>query len=133
VARDGAGRRCRRLRLSDRESKPWETWHLRDDPDLEALRKDQRFEVILRRAQTLEAEQAKGTYDKPSDMPGVKTVDRQPEGGLRYHLRMPLEAPWRKAGVPLTIHAVPNKGHQWRVGPKEADALEAWLKKTKNP
>gem|GEM_PF-1012177 len=266
--------------------------HLRDDPDLESLRRNQRFEAILRRARTLEAEQAKGTYDKPSEMKGVKTIERQPEGGLRYHLRMPLEAskakparlvvwlhpsggsgnrlaesltmrltrngyalllpnqkqwrgwsdeelrrlmekslpdagqvegidpqkpillgfsaggqaaltlwssdparlgglvvdaaypirvepspqggirqvtlsppdspavksvpiyvlvgeadqggrglgiwrkvesPWRKAGVPLTIHAVPDKGHQWLVGPKEADALEAWLKEVNNP
>ena len=61
--------------------------HLREDPDLEGLRKDQRFEAILRRAQTLEAEQAKGNYDKPAEIKGVKTVERQPEGGLRYHLR----------------------------------------------
>jgi predicted esterase len=266
--------------------------HLRDDPDLEAVRKDQRFEVILRRAQTLEAEQAKSTYDKPGEMKGVKTVERQPEGGLRYHLRMPLEASkvkpvrlvvwlhpsggsgnrlaesltmrltrngyallvpnqkpwgawsgeelkrlmekslpdagqvegidpkkpillgfsaggqaalilwstdparlgglvvdaaypirvepdpkggfrqatlsppdspavksvpiyvlvgeadqggrgldiwrkvestWRTAGVPLTVRTVPGKGHQWLVGPKEADALEAWLKAINNP
>lgn len=266
--------------------------HLRDDPDLEGLHKNERFEAILLRAQALEAEQAKGTYEKPSEMKGVKTVERQPEGGLRYYLRMPpeaskakparlvvwlhpsggsgnrlaesltmrlarngyallvpnqkqwrgwsgeelkrlmekslpdagqvegidprkpillgfsaggqaalslwssdparlgglivdaaypirvepgpkggvrqatsgppdspavklvpiyvlvgeadqggrglgiwrkVESPWRKAGVPLTIHAVPDKGHQWLVGPKEADALEAWLKEINNP
>ena len=267
--------------------------HIRSDPDLESLRKDARLEPIIRRALALEAEHAKGTYEKPADMEGVKTVERQPEGGLRYHLRMPLKASktqparlvvwlhpsggsangaaeslarrlnrngyallvpnqkpwmgwseqemerlmnkslpdagqvegidprkpilmgfsaggqaalilwssnaahlgglivdaaypvrleadrksgrvgqamlnppdspavklvpifvlvgeadqggrgldiwrkvepqWRKAGVPLTIHSVPGKGHQWLVGPQEADALEAWLKEIKQP
>ncbi len=35
--------------------------------------------------------------------------------------------------MPLTIHAVPGKGHQWLVGPKEADTLEAWLIEIGNP
>ncbi len=267
--------------------------HIRSDPDLEPLRKDPRLEPIIRRAQALEAKHAQGIYEKPADMEGVKTVERQPEGGLRYHLRMPLtasktqparlvvwlhpsggsgnraaeslaarltrdgyallvpnqkswmgwseqemerllekslpdagqvagidprkpilmgfsaggqaalvlwssdparlggliidaaypirlaadcqsgrvgqamlsppdtpavklvpiyvlvgeadqggrgldiwrkvEPQWQKAGVPLTIRAVPGKGHQWLVGPEEADALEAWLKEIKKP
>jgi predicted esterase/tetratricopeptide (TPR) repeat protein len=267
--------------------------HLRADPDLEALRNDNRWEPLLRRAKTLQAQRAKGTYEKPAEMEGVKTIERQPEGGLRYHLRMPpgaskdkpvrlvvwlhpsggsgnrlaeslalrlnrqgyallvpnqkqwlgwtgeeidcllgpslsdagqvegidarrpilmgfsaggqaaltawaadpgrlgglildaaypirleadpktrqirrgalappeapavksvpiyvlvgeadqggrglevwrkVESDWRKAGVPLVIHPVPAKGHQWLVGPQEADALEAWLPKPNRP
>ena len=87
--------------------------HLRADPDLEGLRKNPQFEAILRRAQTLEAEQAKGTYDKPSEMKGVKTVERQPEGGLRYHLRMPLEASKAKpARLVVWLHPSGGSGNR---------------------
>ena len=52
--------------------------HIRADPDLETLRKDPRLESIFRRAQALGAEHAKGTYEKPADMEGVKTVEANP-------------------------------------------------------
>ena len=87
--------------------------HIRDDSDLEPLRKNPRFESILQRAKTLEAEQAKGTYDKPSEMKDVKTVERQPEGGLRYHLRMSPEASKAKpARLVVWLHPSGGSGNR---------------------
>jgi predicted esterase len=36
-----------------------------------------------------------------------------------------VEADWRKAGVPLTVHIVPHKGHQWLI---DGALLETYLK-----
>ncbi len=86
---------------------------IRTDPDLEGLRKNERFEAILRRAKTLEAERAKGAYEKPSAMEGVKTVDRQPEGGLRYHLRMSPQASKAKpARLVIWLHPSGGSGNR---------------------
>ena len=74
----------------------------------------------------------------PPDLPAVKTVPiyvfvgEADQGGKGLAIWRKAEPHWLKAGVPLTIHPVPDKGHQWLVGPKEADALEAWLKTIKN-
>ena len=38
-----------------------------------------------------------------------------------------VEPEWQKAGIPLTIRYVPNKGHAWLMAPEEAAALEKWL------
>lgn len=38
-----------------------------------------------------------------------------------------LEPIWRRAGVPLTIRYIPDKGHAWLFGPKELDDLAKWL------
>jgi tetratricopeptide (TPR) repeat protein len=99
--------------------------HIRDDPDLEGLRKNPRFEAILRRAQTLEAEQAKGSYEKPSDMEGVKTVERQPEGGLRYHLRMSPEASKAKPAR-LVVWLHPSGGSGNRLAESLTMRLTPW-------
>jgi predicted esterase len=74
----------------------------------------------------------------PPDFPAVKSVPiyvlvgEADQGGRGLGVWRKVEPQWRKAGVPLTIHALPGKGHQWLVGPKEADALEAWLKAINN-
>ena len=71
---------------------------------------------------------------RPPDTPAVKSapiyvlVGEVDQGGRGLDIWRKVEPQWRKAGVPLTIHPVPGKGHQWLVGPQEADALEAWLK-----
>jgi len=39
-----------------------------------------------------------------------------------------LEPIWRRAGVPITVRYIPDKGHAWLFGPKELDELDAWLK-----
>ena len=60
-------------------------------------------------------------------------VGEADQGGRGLGIWRQVESPWRKAGVPLTIHAVAGKGHQWLVGPKEADALEALAPETQPP
>ena len=42
-----------------------------------------------------------------------------------------LEPAWRQAGVPLTVHYIPDKGHAWLFGPEQLTALEGWLKQLK--
>jgi predicted esterase len=34
---------------------------------------------------------------------------------------------WNKAGVPLTIHYIPNRQHEWLFGPAQVELLLAWL------
>lgn len=61
---------------------------MRDDPDLEPVRGDPRFEKLAERAAVAEAEAVRRLpYDKPRDIPGVNTVERDPPGGLRYRVR----------------------------------------------
>ena len=87
--------------------------HILADPDLETLRTDKRLEPLLQRAKTLQAQQAKGTYEKPAEMDGVKTVERQPEGGLRYHLRMPPAASQAKpARLVVWLHPSGGSGNR---------------------
>ena len=47
------------------------------------------------------------------------------DGGSRVWKQV--EPKWREAGVPLTIHTIPGKGHTWLFGPKQLDALCKWL------
>jgi predicted esterase len=91
----------------------------------------------------LEADRKSGRVGQamlnPPDSPAVKLVPifvlvgEADQGGRGLDIWRKVEPQWRKAGVPLTIHSVPGKGHQWLVGPQEADALEAWLKEIKQP
>ncbi len=74
------------------------------------------------------------TFDPP-DSPAVTSVPIYAlvggnDGGLGAWREV--EQKWQKAGIPLTIRVVPNKGHEWLIGPKEIGPLEAWLKKIKS-
>jgi len=67
--------------------------HLREDPDLESLRRDPRFDGVVKKAAAAEAAAVKKLpYDKPRELPGVKTVERDPAGGLRYRVRLSPDA-----------------------------------------
>jgi pimeloyl-ACP methyl ester carboxylesterase len=74
-----------------------------------------------------------GLMPLPND-PAVKRtpffvlVGEQDGGSKVWRKAAPI---WRRAGVPLTIHTIPGKGHAWLFGPKQLDDLEAWLKQVK--
>jgi len=50
-------------------------------------------------------------------------------GALDPSLRVWQEAeePWLRAGVPLTLRIVPNKGHAWLIEGSERELLDRWL------
>ncbi|MFC1582686.1 alpha/beta hydrolase, partial [Planctomycetota bacterium] len=54
------------------------------DKDLDAIRKDKRFKAILVRIK----KNFKKGYEKGKPMPGIKTLEGAPAGGLPYRLRM---------------------------------------------
>jgi dienelactone hydrolase len=66
--------------------------HLREDEDLAALRADKRFEEVCRKARENEIKGGGAAYDKGDEIPGVKTVEDFPEGGLKFRLRMSPDA-----------------------------------------
>jgi predicted esterase len=87
--------------------------HIGTDPDLAALRKQPRFDAIVQRAKTLAVERLKGTYEKPAEMEGVRTIQRQPEGGLRYHLRMsPGASKEKPARLVVWLHPSGGSGNR---------------------
>ena len=47
------------------------------------------------------------------------------DGGARFWRQ--LEPVWQRAGIPLTVHYVPDKGHTWLFGKFQLAALDAWL------
>jgi pimeloyl-ACP methyl ester carboxylesterase len=38
-----------------------------------------------------------------------------------------VKGPWLEAGVPLSVHVVPGKGHAWLFGEEQVAALGLWL------
>jgi hypothetical protein len=61
--------------------------HMEQDEDLATLRADPRFKQCTEKAKQNEA-RAGGTYEAGPAIPGVRTHEGAPEGGLRYRLRM---------------------------------------------
>lgn len=61
--------------------------HMKKDEDLAGLRSDKRFDELVEKARENEKKPA-GRYEPGIEVPGVKTVEDFPEGGLRYRLRM---------------------------------------------
>jgi predicted esterase len=63
--------------------------HIQKDEDLAALREDKRFADLVVKAR---ANQQKAIerlpYDKGADLKGLKTIEGNPEDGLRYRLRL---------------------------------------------
>ncbi len=76
--------------------------HMEQDPDLAALRDDPRWKTLLAKTR---ANRAAAPYDEGEAITGVRTLDRMPEEGLRYRLRMSPEATaGRPARLVLWMH-----------------------------
>ncbi len=61
--------------------------HMKRDDDLASIREDKRFAALVEKAGKA-VPGGKGRYEPGEDIAGVKTVERSPEGGLRYRIRM---------------------------------------------
>lgn len=59
-----------------------------------------------------------------ADAPVFAVVGATDSGSMFWQMAEPA---WRKAGVALTLHYVPNKGHAWLFDKERTDALAAWL------
>lgn len=59
--------------------------HIGEDDDLASLHSDARFDAAVKKAREKEKG---GDYEKGAEIPGVKTVENYPDGGLRYRVRM---------------------------------------------
>ena len=70
----------------------------------------------------------------PADLPADDAVKRVPffvvVGELDHVVSIwqQVEKPWRDAGVPLTVHYIPGKGHEWMFDEQVTARLEEWLK-----
>ncbi|MCE9638298.1 MAG: hypothetical protein K8T90_21565 [Planctomycetes bacterium] len=60
--------------------------HAKEDADLASIRDAKGFAAILEICTANEAKAAVGTYDPGFDMPGLKSVEGTPEGGLRWRM-----------------------------------------------
>jgi hypothetical protein len=105
--------------------------HMNADGDLATLRADPRFDDLVKTAAANQFKAEARFYDKGAEIEGVKTVEGQPEGGLRWRLRISPEAtaekPYREAGMPLVVHYVKGGKHAWLLGKHQLAALLAWL------
>ena len=63
--------------------------HMQEDPDLAGLRGDKRFASLVDKARAnYEEARKKIPYEAGQDIDGVKTVEDDPPGGLRFRVRM---------------------------------------------
>jgi len=69
--------------------------HMAGDEDLASLRGKPRFVELTAKARA-NAKRLAGQYEAGADIEGVKTVEGNPEGGLRWRLRMNPKATARK-------------------------------------
>lgn len=93
--------------------------HLKADEDLASLRELQGFKDLAAKAR--ENEQ-KGNYEKGSEIPGLKSIEDFPEGGLRYRLRLSAEATKEKPQrLMLWLH--PSGGSMNQVAENMAPLL----------
>jgi len=97
--------------------------HMRSDPDLAALRKDPRFAALAKSAAQADEDRRKALpYDKGLKIAGVKTVERNPAGGLRYRVRMSPDATGKDPNR-LIIWLHPSGGSMNRTVEKLAHRL----------
>lgn len=63
--------------------------HMRKDEDLASLRENKAFADLVAKAfENRQKQLAKLPIDKGGDIAGIKTIEANPEGGLRYRLRL---------------------------------------------
>jgi acetyl esterase/lipase len=66
--------------------------HMKVDEDLASIRGEKQFAELVAKAVENDKKAEAGTYDPGIDVPGVKALDRAPEGGLKYRLLVPDDA-----------------------------------------
>lgn len=66
--------------------------HMQADPDLESLRKTDRFAELADQAAANHTKYLANLYEPGEEIAGVKTVEGNPPGGLRWRLRMSPDA-----------------------------------------
>ncbi len=62
--------------------------HMLADPDLESLHDDVRLIAVMKRALVNHRKRDEPQYEKGRDIKGVRTVEGNPAGGLRWRVRM---------------------------------------------
>jgi predicted esterase len=70
--------------------------HLRVDKDIDSLRAEKGFEEIVAAATAAREKRIANAYEPPEPVKGVKTVEGDPAGGLRWRLRISPDASAKK-------------------------------------
>jgi len=95
--------------------------HMRADEDLASLRERDEFKALAEKMAKL-GPGAGARYEPGADIPGVKTVERNPEGGLRYRVRMnPGATPEKPVRLVIWLH--PSGGSMNNVAERLAPRL----------
>lgn len=73
------------------------------------LRGDKRFAAAVEK---IRANMLKGSFEKGAELPGIKTIEGWPEGGLRYRVRMsPAATPEKPHRLVLWFHQAGSSGN----------------------
>jgi len=91
--------------------------HIQEDEDLASLRTDKQFAAILDVAK-VNKRAGGGRYEKGDEVPGTKTVEGFPEGGLRWRVRMSPDATKDKPN-----HLIVWMHPAWASGNKQIEAM----------
>jgi predicted esterase len=93
--------------------------------------------LVLDAAYPVEREAADSTVRlRPMDLPKGQAIKQTPifaivgqsdQGGAAVATWKQASAKWLPAGVPLMLHLVPNKGHQWLFDQQQTAVLHEWL------
>ncbi|MCG3178431.1 MAG: hypothetical protein BIFFINMI_00758 [Phycisphaerae bacterium] len=88
--------------------------HMDEDPDLESLRRLDRFADLRKQAAETEAAYLKSLYVEGEKIPGVRTLEGEPAAGLRWRLRMSPKAT-REKPARLIVWLHPSGGSMNQV------------------
>jgi len=95
--------------------------HMKADEDLASLRERDEFKALAGKMAKL-GPGAGARYEPGPEIPGVKTVERNPEGGLRYRIRMsPGASPEKPDRLVIWLH--PSGGSMNNVAERLAPRL----------
>jgi predicted esterase len=78
--------------------------HMKVDEDLANVRDEKPFADLVAKAVENDKKAEAGTYDPGIAVPGVKAIDRAPEGGLRYRLLVPEGAAAKPRRLLVWLH-----------------------------